>query len=66
MICAIELSGYNLEQRVGLKIFQKALKEGVYIRPLGSVIYFMPPYSFTNKQLLKMINTTYNIVKNQI
>lgn len=63
MICAIELKGYAPSQRIGLKIFQEALKQGVYIRPLGHVIYFMPPYIFTIEQLHKMINTTYDIVK---
>lgn len=63
MICAIELKGYTPSQRIGLKIFQEALKQGVYIRPLGHVIYFMPPYIFTIEQLHKMINTTYDIVK---
>jgi len=63
MICAIELKGYSSKQRIGLEVFLKALKEGVYIRPLGNVIYFMPPYCFTNEQLIKMIDTTYNIVK---
>ncbi len=63
MICAIELKGYTTEQRIGLKIFQEALKQGVYIRPLGHVIYFMPPYIFTTEQLNQMINTTYEIVK---
>jgi adenosylmethionine-8-amino-7-oxononanoate aminotransferase len=63
MICAIELKGYASSERIGLKIFQEALKQGVYIRPLGSVIYFMPPYIFTLEQLNQMINTTYDIVK---
>jgi len=62
MICAIELKGYSAQERIGLKIFQKALKQGVYIRPLGHVIYFMPPYIFTKKQIKKMIDTTYKIV----
>ncbi|PKN14656.1 MAG: adenosylmethionine--8-amino-7-oxononanoate aminotransferase BioA, partial [Deltaproteobacteria bacterium HGW-Deltaproteobacteria-24] len=63
MICAIELKGYAPKERIGLKIFQEALKQGVYIRPLGHVIYFMPPYIFTQEQLKKMIDTTYEIVK---
>jgi adenosylmethionine-8-amino-7-oxononanoate aminotransferase len=63
MICAIELKGYEPTRRVGLEIFQKALKEGVYIRPLGDVIYFMPPYSFSEEELKKMIDVTYSIVK---
>ncbi len=62
MICAIELKGYKSEERIGLKIFQEALKEGVYIRPLGHVVYFMPPYCFSTEELTKMIDTTYKIV----
>ncbi|MBT4571810.1 MAG: adenosylmethionine--8-amino-7-oxononanoate transaminase [Campylobacteraceae bacterium] len=62
MICAIELKGYKSEDRIGLKIFQEALKHGVYIRPLGHIIYFMPPYIFTKKQIKKMIDTTYKVV----
>ncbi len=63
MICAIEIKGYEPSRRIGLDIFQKALKEGVYIRPLGNVIYFMPPYCFTKEEITKMIETTYNILK---
>jgi adenosylmethionine-8-amino-7-oxononanoate aminotransferase len=66
MICAIELKGYDATQRIGLKIFEEALKEGVYIRPLGNVIYFMPPYCFTKKEIKKMIKVTYNVVKGLI
>jgi|SaaInl7_200m_RNA_FD_contig_111_115449_length_4102_multi_7_in_0_out_0_2 adenosylmethionine-8-amino-7-oxononanoate aminotransferase len=62
MICTIELKGYKSEDRIGLKIFQEALKHGVYIRPLGHIIYFMPPYIFTKKQIKKMIDTTYKVV----
>lgn len=63
MICAIELQGVESNRRINLEIFEQALKEGVYIRPLGNVIYFMPPYIFTNEELGKMIETTYKIVK---
>ncbi len=66
MVCAIELKDYPSEQRVGLTVFQEALKEGVYIRPLGNVIYFMPPYIFTESQLRKMIDVTYTIVKEKL
>ena len=55
MICAIELQGYDAEQRIGLKFFQEALKEGIYIRPLGNVIYFMPPYIITEDEIRKMV-----------
>ena len=63
LICAIELKGYSSNQRIGLKVFQEALKHGVYLRPLGNVIYFMPPYIFKHTELKKMIDTTFDIVK---
>ncbi len=66
MICAIELVEFAPNRRINLEIFQSALKEGVYIRPLGNTIYFMPPYSFTKEQLIKMIEVTYNIVSSKI
>ena len=62
MICAIELEEFENGKRINLDIFQAALKEGVYIRPLGNVVYFMPPYCFTKEELKKMIDTTYKIV----
>jgi adenosylmethionine-8-amino-7-oxononanoate aminotransferase len=62
MVCAIELKGYSSEERIGLTIFQAALKQGVYIRPLGHIIYFMPPYCFSDEELTKMIDVTYKIV----
>ncbi|WP_072682036.1 adenosylmethionine--8-amino-7-oxononanoate transaminase [Arcobacter sp. LA11] len=66
MVCAIELQGYESNRRINLEIFQAALKEGVYIRPLGNVIYFMPPYCFTKEQLSKMIEVTYEIVSSKL
>ncbi|NQY21929.1 MAG: adenosylmethionine--8-amino-7-oxononanoate transaminase [Campylobacteraceae bacterium] len=63
MICAIELKEFELGKRVNLDIFQAALKEGIYIRPLGNVVYFMPPYCFTKEELKKMIDVTYEIIK---
>ncbi len=62
MICAIELQGYSAQERIGLHVFQAALKKGVYLRPLGHVIYFMPPYCFTPQELCTMIDVTYDIV----
>lgn len=62
MICAIELQGYDKEERIGLKIFQKALKKGIYIRPLGNVIYFMPPYIITNDEIKKMVSVVGEIL----
>ena len=58
MILAIELvknrqtrEPYPWQQRRGLKVYQYALSRGVLLRPLGNVIYFMPPYIITEEEL---------------
>ena len=51
MVLAIELAKngpervpYPAAERRGLKVYQYALSQGVLLRPLGNVVYFMPPY----------------------
>lgn len=51
MILAIEMvrdkaarEPYPWQERRGLAVYQHALQRGVLLRPLGNVIYFMPPY----------------------
>lgn len=51
MIGVIELEGFAPRERIGLKIHRHCLQKGVLIRPLGSVIYVMPPYVITPQQL---------------
>lgn len=51
MIAAIELEGFDPSQRIGLKIHQYCMTQGVLIRPLGSVIYVMTPYVITQDEL---------------
>ncbi len=63
MIAAIELQGYDFSERVGLQINQKALQRGIFIRPLGNVVYFMPPYVITFDELKFLIDTIFDILK---
>lgn len=58
MITAIELSPdgtrhtqYDWRERRGLRVFRHALTRGALLRPLGNVVYFMPPYIITPDQL---------------
>jgi len=58
MILAIEMvrdkikrEPYPWQERRGLIVYQHALKQGVLLRPLGNVIYFMPPYVITEEQI---------------
>jgi len=63
MIAAIEMvkdksskKPYPWEERRGLKAYEYGLKNNVLIRPLGNVIYFMPPYIIKEREIDKVIN----------
>ena len=62
MITAIELKGYEPQERIGLKVYQYGLDNGVLLRPLGHIIYFMPPYIITYEEIDKMIDTAYEAI----
>ncbi len=62
MIVAIELRGYEPEERIGLKIYQYALKQGVLLRPLGNVVYFMPPFIMIEDEMQKMVDVAYEAI----
>ena len=64
MIAALELVKNNdgkqpfpIENRVGYKVYLEALKRGVFLRPLGDVIYFIPPLVINEDEITTMMNT---------
>ncbi len=63
MIAAIELKGYEAQERIGLRIYEYALTQGVLLRPLGHIIYFMPPYTIGYDEIDKMIEVAYEGIK---
>ena len=63
MIAAVELQGYKSEQRIGLEVYKYGLKNGVLLRPLAHIIYFMPPYVITKEEIKKMMDTAYEAIK---
>lgn len=42
---------YPWQERRGLKIYQHALSRGVLLRPVGNVVYFMPPYVISREEI---------------
>jgi adenosylmethionine---8-amino-7-oxononanoate aminotransferase len=44
--------------RVGLRAYRAALTRGVVLRPLGDVLYWMPPYCIDDAQLRLLADTT--------
>jgi len=66
MILAIEMAqdkaakaAYPWQQRRGLRVYQHALKRGMLLRPLGNVIYFMPPYIITEEQIRRLADVAW-------
>ncbi len=58
MILAIELvrdkarrEPYPWQERRGLRVYEHGLREGVLLRPLGNVVYWMPPYVITEEEI---------------
>ena len=44
-------TAYPWQERRGLKVYQHALSRGALLRPLGSVVYLLPPYVITPAQI---------------
>jgi len=63
MIAAVELDGYDVSLRMGLQIYRHGLKNGVLLRPLGNVIYFMPPYIITNEEIDIMMEVAFEAIR---
>ncbi|MFZ0007178.1 MAG: adenosylmethionine--8-amino-7-oxononanoate transaminase [Steroidobacteraceae bacterium] len=62
MIVAIELvkdkatrEPYPWTERRGLAIYRHALSRGVLLRPVGNVVYFMPPYVIAPEEVDLMV-----------
>lgn len=54
-------SGYL--NQVGLEIREKALEKGLLLRPLGNVLYIMPPYCVTDEELSSVYDSILSILK---
>lgn len=69
MVGALELvedkkskKGFEWQKRVGYNIYKIALEKGVLLRPLGNVIYFMPPYIVEEKDIALMVNAAFESI----
>lgn len=69
MIVAFELtqSGdkdrpFDPAQRIGLRAYRAALQRGVVLRPLGDILYWMPPYCIDQEQLVLLADTTRAVI----
>jgi len=65
MILAIELvadkaarTPFPAADKRGLRAYRRALEEGVVLRPLGEVLYWMPPYCIDEQALQQLARAT--------
>jgi adenosylmethionine---8-amino-7-oxononanoate aminotransferase len=47
---------YPWQERRGLAVYRHGLERGVLLRPIGNVIYFMPPYVITPPEIDLMVD----------
>ncbi|PJK04555.1 adenosylmethionine--8-amino-7-oxononanoate transaminase [Lysobacteraceae bacterium NML91-0268] len=71
MVCAFELARdgnkhtpFAPELRIGLAAYKAALAHGVILRPLGDVLYWMPPYCITPAELDWLAEITCHAIEN--
>jgi adenosylmethionine-8-amino-7-oxononanoate aminotransferase len=62
MILAVEMvkdkkarEPYPWQERRGLTVHRHGMKRGVFLRPIDSVVYFMPPYVITPEEIDFMV-----------
>jgi adenosylmethionine-8-amino-7-oxononanoate aminotransferase len=63
MIVAVEIvrdkatrTPYAWQERRGLTVYRHGLEQGVLLRPVGNVVYFMPPYVITPSEIDLMVD----------
>ena len=73
MILAIELvkhkhtrEPYPWQERRGVKVYQHGLKHGVLLRPLGNVVYFMPPYVISKDEIDTMVRVAWEGIQKAV
>ena len=70
MIVACELApggdrrgAFDPAARIGLRVHRAALERGVLLRPLGDVLYWMPPYCVDDAQLELLATVTLEAIE---
>jgi adenosylmethionine-8-amino-7-oxononanoate transaminase len=54
---------FDPKEKIGARVIEWARKKGAIIRPLGSVIVLMPPLGMTETELDRLLDITYESIK---
>lgn len=60
------LNPFPSSERLGYRIYQDALKEGLLLRCIGDILYFNPPLNISREDLSKAIDITYKVIKRNL
>lgn len=70
MVAALELvedketkKSFDPKKRIGKKVYKEALKLGAILRPLGDIIYFIPPYIIKEEEITTLTDIAYKAIK---
>ncbi len=73
MIAAVELvrerstrTQFPAAERRGLRVYLHGLERGVILRPLGNVVYFMPPYCVSTAEIDLMVDVAIEGIESAI
>ncbi len=73
MIVAFELTRdgdkrtpFDPALRIGLRAYRAALERSVLLRPLGDILYWMPPYCIDDAQLALLAQTTQDAIREAV
>jgi adenosylmethionine-8-amino-7-oxononanoate aminotransferase len=50
------------QQRRGLGVYRRALEKGALLRPLGNVVYFMPPLTIREGELARLLDIAWEAI----
>lgn len=53
---------YPWQERRGYAVYRKALEKGALLRPLGNVVYFMPPLTIEIADLSRLIDIAFEAI----
>ena len=70
MVAAVEMvadrehkTPYPWQERRGYQVFRNALAKGALLRPLGNVVYFMPPLSISSAELTRLLDIAHESIE---
>ncbi|OGJ86497.1 MAG: adenosylmethionine--8-amino-7-oxononanoate transaminase [Candidatus Raymondbacteria bacterium RifOxyC12_full_50_8] len=57
---------FDPRKRMGLRVARAAIQRGVFLRPLGDTLYFMPPLTIREKELSTLVKITGTVVRDTV